>query len=260
MLRALVIDDEPPARAELRRLLTANHPEVTIVAEAGRIGDAALAVARPDYDVVFLDVQLRGGTAFDLVPQIRPGARIVFVTGYDHYALRAFEVNALDYLLKPIEPARIAESLRRLTGTEAARASADSPGWRPVALRLDDTTFLKSDGDTSRFVRLRDILAIFSNQNYTELRLADGSKILVRRTLKAWEDQLPPTDFMRVHRTAVVNLHAIARRVHQNRRTTHLFLHGLPDTKPVRARREASTEIERRIAALQAGAPHSPPN
>jgi two-component system LytT family response regulator len=249
MPRALVIDDEPPARQEMRRLLAAGHPDVSIVGEAGRIADAVLALARPDYDLVFLDVQLRGGTGFDLVPQIRPQARIIFVTGHDQYALRAFEVNALDYLLKPVEPARLAESLRRLTNPEHRRAP-ESPTWRPVALRLDDTTFLKTDTDAARFVRLRDILVIFSNENYTELWLADRTKIFVRRTLKAWADQLPPADFMRVHRTVLVNLHAVVRGVHFNRRTTHLFLQGLPEDKPVRARREDWPEIELRLAAL----------
>jgi two-component system LytT family response regulator len=252
MPRALVIDDEPPARLELRRLLLANHPHVEIVGEAGRIGDALKALARTDYDLVFLDVQLRGGTAFDLVPQIRPEARIIFVTGYDHYALRAFEVNALDYLLKPVEPQRLAESLGRLASQDAVRHPADTSAWRPVALRPDDTTFLKTDAETSRFVRLRDILVVFSSENYTELRLADGTKVLVRRTLKAWEDQLPPTDFMRVHRTAVVNLRAIARTVQHSRATTHLFLNGLPPDMPVRARRESWSELERRLAALHA--------
>src|SRR5688572_22135523 len=112
-IRALLIDDEPPARIVLRTLL-APHP-VEIVGEAGTLRAARELLARHDYTLVFLDIQLRGGTGFDLVPAVRPGAEIVFVTAHDEHALRAFEVNALDYLLKPIKPERLAASITRLT-------------------------------------------------------------------------------------------------------------------------------------------------
>src|SRR5687768_13743068 len=98
MPRALIIDDEPLACLDLRVRLMA-HPEIVVTGEAGTLAEGRTALARDTYDVVFLDVQLRGGTGFDLVPYVRPNARIVFVTGYDRFALRAFEVNALDYLL-----------------------------------------------------------------------------------------------------------------------------------------------------------------
>jgi len=240
--RTLLIDDESPARDDLRRLLLP-HREVVIVGEAGRIADAQAALTRENYDLVFLDVQLRGGTGFDLVPHVRAGARIVFVTGHDQYALRAFAVNALDYLLKPVEAARLAETLRRL---DAPAASAPAP-----ALCIDDETFLKTDAHASRFVRLRDIAVIFSSENYSELRLADHTRLLVRRTMKAWEQQLPSPDFMRVHRTALVNLHAVQRSAHRDGETTHLFVEGLAPEQPVRARRELWPEIERRLVALK---------
>src|SRR2546423_10649622 len=113
MLRALLIDDEPPARADLRERLAA-HPRVTIVDEAGTLARARALLACDDYDLVFLDIQLRGGSGFDLVPDVRPEARIVFVTAFNDHAVRAFDVNALDYLLKPVQPARLAASLARL--------------------------------------------------------------------------------------------------------------------------------------------------
>lgn len=242
--RALIIDDEAAACDDLRRLLAA-RAEVQIVAAVGRIVDAQTALARDDYDLVFLDVQLRGGTGFDLVPHVRPGARIIFVTAHDNYALRAFAVNAVDYLLKPVEPARLAESLRRLDGPPA-----DPARVQPAALALtsDDTMLLKTATDAARFVRLRDIAVIFSSENYTELRLLNGEKFIARRTLKAWEEQLPAADFMRVHRTAMVNLHAVRRAAHYDREVTHLFLTGLGE-QPVRARRELWGEIERRLAS-----------
>ncbi|NUQ01893.1 MAG: response regulator [Armatimonadetes bacterium] len=112
MIHALLIDDEATARADLRTALAA-HPDVAIVGEAATLRSARTLLARPDYDLVLLDVQLIGGNAFELVPDVRPGARIVFITAHDDYAIRAFEINALDYLLKPVMPARLAEALRR---------------------------------------------------------------------------------------------------------------------------------------------------
>jgi len=113
MRRALLIHYEISARRDLRALLGA-HPEVTIVGEAALIEEALALLRRDDYDLVFLDIQLIGGTGFDLVPDVRPAARIIFVTAFDQFALRAFEVNALDYLRKPLRVARLAEALRRL--------------------------------------------------------------------------------------------------------------------------------------------------
>ena len=98
-LKALIIDDEPAARDDLRRLLAA-HAEITVAGEAGRFAAAEELLRTADYDLVFLDVELRGGTGFDLLPHVRPEAWIIFVTAHSHYAVRAFEVNALDFLMK----------------------------------------------------------------------------------------------------------------------------------------------------------------
>ncbi|MES2692045.1 MAG: LytTR family DNA-binding domain-containing protein [Verrucomicrobiota bacterium] len=245
--RALVIDDEPVAREDLRRLLAA-HAEVEVIAEAGRMSEAQAALARDDYDLVFLDVQLRGGNGFDLVPLVRPAARIIFVTAHDRYALRAFTVNALDYLLKPVEPARLAESLRRL-GNVPGVTEAPPPADPGMALNRADTVLLKTTNDVARFVRLTEIAAIFSNENYTELRLTTGEKLMARRPLKTWEEQLPAADFMRVHRTAIINLHELQRAAHHDREVTHLWLQSLGEHL-VRARRELWPELERRIGRL----------
>src|SRR5512133_3102970 len=110
MNRALIIDDEVPARAALRGLLRA-HPEVVLASEADTMAEAAERLRQGDYDLVFLDIQLRGGTGFDLVPFVREDAHIIFVTAFDQHAVRAFEVNALDYLMKPVRPQRLAEAI-----------------------------------------------------------------------------------------------------------------------------------------------------
>ncbi|MBI5767298.1 MAG: response regulator [Verrucomicrobia bacterium] len=208
MIRALLIDDEAIARDALAALLRA-HPEIVVVGAAATVGQAQEALTRTDYDVVFLDIQLRGGSGFDLVPRVRAGAEIVFVTAHDEYALRAFEVNALDYLLKPVHPERLARSVRRLgRRSEGAAPPAEGAGWS--RLREDDTVFLKLDAG-ARFTRVADLVAVLSCENYTEVLLAGGEKLLVRRTLKAWEEALPRPPFARAHRQALVNLARLIR-------------------------------------------------
>jgi two-component system LytT family response regulator len=237
--RTLLIDDEAPARDDLRRLLAA-HPAITIVGEAGRLTDAQPLLARGDYDLVLLDIQLRGGSGFDLVPLVQPGARIIFVTAHDQYALRAFTVNALDYLLKPVEPARLAEALRRASGSAHPMPVA--------ALRGDDIVQVKTGPGTARFVRVADILLITSQDNYSEVRLAGGEHFLVRQTLASWEERLPAMQFLRVHRQAIVSLGRVEGFTHADEETTLLRLAGLPE--PVRARRQHLPELQTRLANL----------
>lgn len=207
MSRALIIDDEAIARDALRVLLEA-HPDVTIVGSASTLGQARALLARDDYEVVFLDIQLRGGNGFDLMPMVRTAAHVIFVTAHDEHALRAFEVNAIDYLLKPVHPERLARSLQRLGESAASRATSETPG--PPRLRSDDTVFIKLDSG-ARFVPIAEIGAIHSCENYSEVMLAGGEKLLVRRSLKSWEEALPTPVFARAHRQALVNLGRLSR-------------------------------------------------
>ncbi len=195
--RALLIDDEPLARMELRRLLQA-HPNLEVVGEADTLNSAQERLGTADYDVVFLDIQLRGGTGFELLEFISPHAEIIFVTAYDRFAVRAFEVNALDYLLKPVTAERLAETLRRVEeSTEPTNASPH--------LGIEDRVFVKT-GAATRFVPVAHIVSIGSCENYTELQLADGQKLMTLRTLKSWEVSLPEALFVRIHRQSIVNL------------------------------------------------------
>lgn len=238
-MKALIIDDEPPARAVLRTLLAA-HPGVEIVGDAGTLGAARELLTRQAYDLVFLDIQLRGGTGFDLVPHVRAGAAIVFVTAHDEHALRAFEVNALDYLLKPIKPERLADSLARVA--HAGGGAADAPAHPVPAkrLRIDDTFYVRTD-DGARFLPLTAIAAILSCENYSEIHLVAGDKLLVRQTLKSWEDTLPAPPFVRAHRQAIVNLNALTRIEEDGGDAPLLHLAGL--RAPLRASRREWAEL-----------------
>lgn len=243
-MRALIIDDEIPARAALRGLLRA-HPEIVLAGEADTIETGQQRLGAGDYDLVFLDVQLRGGTGFDLVPFVRPEARIIFVTASDEHAVRAFEVNALDYLIKPVRPQRLAETLLRRAGVGAGPAAAEPAG---PALAPDDFAYLRLGNGTSRFVALADLVMITSNENYSEAHLAGGARHLVRRTMKAWEDALPAAHFVRVHRTAIINLARYRGADRPSHETAWLHLDGLAE--PVRASFRYLAELRAGLAAL----------
>lgn len=243
MPNALLIDDESAARADLRAKLAA-HPDVAIAGEAATVRTARALLARADYTLVFLDVQLIGGNAFDLVADVRAGARIVFVTAYDTYALRAFEINALDYLLKPVVPARLAEVFRRLAA--ASGAAGEPAAERPsgLALRLDDIVYLRS-GARARFAPVAEISVISARDNYSEVWLADGTRVFLRKSLKAWEDTLPATHFMRVHRTQIVNLARVSR--YQRDRDERTLLYVAGSSEPVAASRYRWSDLRSRL-------------
>ena len=237
MPAALIIDDEPLARRDLRSLLPA---EVTVVGEAARFAEARALLRSASYDLVFLDVQLLGGSGLDLVPDVRPGARIIFVTAFDQHAVRAFEVNALDYLLKPVAPERLALALARL-------GPATTPAPAPAVaapLKNDDRVLLRLGPEGDRFVRVQDIRRVSSCENYSEVQLGDDARLFVRRTMKAWEESLPPVQFLRVHRHVIVNLTHVER-LERGGESFQLHLAGVAEPVPVSQRHEA--EVRERL-------------
>jgi two-component system, LytTR family, response regulator len=188
-MKALLIDDERLARLELRRLLAA-HPEVEIAGEA-RGGEEALAmIPKLAPDLIFLDIQMPGMSGFDLLERLEDLPQVIFTTAYDEYALRAFEVNALDYLLKPVAPARLEAALARVR-----------PRTEPARL---EQVFVR-DGDRCWIVRLPDIFLLESEGNYTRVYFA-SERPLIRRSLNALEEQLDPAVFFRAGRKEIVNL------------------------------------------------------
>jgi len=201
-MKALIVDDERLARRELVSLLAA-HPEVTVVGEAASVDEAAPLVAQLDPDVVFLDIQMPRRSGFELLAASDVRGRIVFVTAHDVHAIRAFEVNALDYLMKPVHPQRLAQTIARLVSVAHDTAPESQ-------LELDDHLFL-TEGRAARFVRVRSIVCIRGADDYTELALDDGKQLLSPRPLKDWEARLPARAFVRVHRTAIVNLEHVER-------------------------------------------------
>jgi len=240
MRHALLIDDELSARADLRAKLAA-HPEVGIVGEAATVDRARALLAEAADQLDVEEDEVVGGLGFDLVPDVHPAARIVFVTAYDRFALRAIEVNALDYLLKPIKPERLAQTLARAAGRERGGAA---PVPAPGRLRAEDTVYVRTDSG-ARFLPLAEIGAIQSCENYSEIDLVGGERLLVRQTLKAWEDQLPSPPFARAHRQVLVNLECLVRLEDDGGDAPLLHLRGL--RAPVRASRREWTDLRHRL-------------
>jgi two-component system LytT family response regulator len=199
-MNALIVDDEPLARRELRRLL-ASHPSIEIVGEAGDIDEAHQRIDLLAPDVVFLDVQMPGGSGFDLLAQLDWLPRIIFTTAYDRYAVKAFDVNALDYLLKPIEPRRLAAALDKLQATPPV-AGREAHGNSPL-----EQLFVR-DGPRCWFVPLRDVRVFSAEGNYVRMQWGQERPLLAR-SLAALESKLDPQRFFRANRQQIINIEFI---------------------------------------------------
>ena len=221
MLTAIVVDDERLARRELITMLR-DHPGIDVIADADSVQSAARAIAELKPDVVFLDIQMPGQSGFDLLDKIEAGPHIVFVTAYDEYAVRAFEVNALDYLMKPVTPERLASCVERLIATTVAGEAA-SAGLRP-----DDSLFIRVD-HAMKFLRVDTIIAIKAAGDYSQVITTDGLRGLTDKSMNEWEHRLPPNMFCRVHRSAMVNLAFVDRVEEAGVSSRKIHLKGLAE-------------------------------
>ncbi len=199
-MKALLIDDERLARNELRRLLAA-HKDVQVAGEAADVTEALARVDELRPDLLFLDVQMPGDDGFVLLEKIEPPLPLViFTTAYDEFAVKAFEFNALDYLLKPVDPARLATALEKVEARVAENQAAQHRG----RLSADDKVFVR-EGDRCWFVPVKNIRLLVSEGNYTRIHF-DGEKPQLFRSLTAMEERLDPKQFFRANRKEVINL------------------------------------------------------
>jgi two-component system LytT family response regulator len=207
-MKAVLIDDEPLARKELKHLLTV-HPGIEIVGEAANVTEALYLLPALRPDLVFLDIEMPDRNGFDLLAALpAPHPQVIFVTAYDAFAVRAFRVNAPDYLLKPVEPERLAEALARI-GEKNDRAadgsfSAKTPAHDPeTAFQEDDQVFIR-EGDRCWFVPVKEITLLEAEGNHTRVHLR-GERPLLRRSLTSMETRMPSTLFVRATRGQLVN-------------------------------------------------------
>ncbi|WP_207495591.1 LytR/AlgR family response regulator transcription factor [Aridibaculum aurantiacum] len=205
-VRTIIIDDERLARNELKKLLQ-DFGEIDIIDEASNVQEGLEKIEQHSPDLIFLDIQMPGKTGFDLLEDLDRLPKVIFTTAYDEYALKAFEVNALDYLLKPVEPKRLSDAIQKLHLEEAkepAAANGMSFAPRNTLLGEQDQVFVK-DGERCWFVKLNEIRLFESVGNYAKVFFGPN-KPLILKSLNALEERLDDKVFFRANRKHIINM------------------------------------------------------
>jgi len=214
MLRVLIIDDESPVRATLRGLLDKTCPQVKIVGEANSVKSGCLAIREKSPDLILLDIKMDDGTGFDLLKRFENiNFKIIFITAYQEFAIRAFEFSAVDYILKPVNPERLSEAVKKAeiihqktfnTQLGALRENIENPDKRnkKIVLKNQESIFL---------FNVDDIVRCESDGSYTLFETTGNQKILVSKLLKDYDALLSDSGFMRIHRSHLINLKHIKR-------------------------------------------------
>lgn len=190
----MLVDDEASARKDLRQLLL-DHPHIEIVGEAKNVSEAVEIYRTREPDLIFLDVQMPRRDGFSLLPELRQVPDVIFITGYDAFAVKAFEVNAVDYLIKPVVPERLALALAKIDSGAKRKQKRLAP---------HEFIILHNEVDV-RVVLLTDITHIDAEGNYSKVHLANREPILMRRKMTDWMKILPSTVFQRVYRSLIIN-------------------------------------------------------
>lgn len=207
MIKAIIIDDERLARNELKKLLM-DYPEIEVVAEAANVGEGIEKIENLNPELIFLDIQMPGKTGFDLLSELDKTPHVIFTTAYDEYALKAFEVNALDYLLKPVEPKRLADAIQKLhLQEEREQVNGNTENINRSTLYEHDQVFVK-DGERCWFVKLNEIRLFESVGNYAKVYFGPN-KPLILKSLNALEERLDEKMFFRANRKHIINLRLI---------------------------------------------------
>lgn len=245
MIRTLLVDDDAGIRGYLRELLRSAHPEVEVIGEAENCAGARTLIAELEPDLLFLDVEMPGGSGFDLLQQLGTWPfEVVFTTAFQRYAIQAIRFSALDYLLKPVQPDELHAALQRFQQRHPPSALRTQVQQQFIAnLNEPDERAMKltlSIGDRTYFVPPAQVTHCTADDNYTELHLEDGRRFVSARTLKDYEEMLSPIGFLRVHRSALVNRAAISHVDH-----AHVVLKNAARIEISRRKRE---EVMRALA------------
>lgn len=198
--KVLIVDDERLARAKLRSML-ADFSSIQVIGEADSVSEAVKVIEETNPEVIFLDIQMPRANGFELLEKIEIDAKIIFVTAYDEYAIRAFEISALDYLLKPVSASRLGQTIKRLEQPAALTEKK---------LEYEDFIFVNS-ARKSKFIKVNSIKCILAADVYSEILTREDEKFLLLRSMNEWENRLPPSNFLRIHRSTIINLDFIER-------------------------------------------------
>jgi two-component system, LytTR family, response regulator len=214
MQRAVIIDDEEHIRDSLARLLAKHCPGVSVAGTAHSVATGIRAIRELVPDLVLLDIQMNDGTGFDLLQSFpSPDFRVIFITAYDQYALQAFRFSAVDYLLKPVNPEQLAESVNRAGQMirETMSLQINTLRSNMEAMRRSDKKIILKTTDQIYLFDLKNIISLESDSCYTTFSTSDGERIMVAKTLKEYEEMLAGCGFYRVHRSYLINLSHIKR-------------------------------------------------
>jgi two-component system, LytTR family, response regulator len=220
-LTALIIDDERLARLNLRKKLNM-HSEIEVIGEASGMETGIKAIRELNPDLLFLDIKLSDGTGFDLLNKVEFKGRVIFQTAYDAYACRAFEINALDYLLKPITSERINKVIANIVNYDNERNSTAFHKFR-----YDDRIMIEQK-KSIHFLKVENIIYIKAEREYTTLFEKGGKDYLVLKPIGDWQKELPDEQFARVHRNSIINFNCIERSERYGN-TANIFLAGIPE-------------------------------
>ena len=207
-VRTIIIDDERLARNELKKLLQ-DFGEIEVIDEASNVQEGLEKIERHNPDLIFLDIQMPGKTGFDLLEELDRSPKVIFTTAYDEFALKAFEVNAFDYLLKPVEPKRLSDAIQKVKQDESVNAPQSNGNingsiTREALLTEDDQVFVK-DGERCWFVKLNEIRLFESVGNYAKVFFGPN-KPLILKSLNSLEERLDDKVFFRANRKHIINM------------------------------------------------------
>ncbi len=228
-VKAIIVDDERLARLNLRKLLNP-YPEIELSGEASSCETAIELIGMYNPQLIFLDIQLSGENGFDLLEAIDNSIKIIFVTAFDEYAIRAFEVNAIDYLLKPVNPERLKAAIEKVIKREKAQEDETRN------YEYTDSIYVRMSNYTSRFIKISTITFIEPVGNYTRIFTNEGKHCLVLKTLKQWQEELPESNFVRIHRSSIVNIEHVDH-IEKDSNTQHrAYLKNMPEPLDVSRR------------------------
>ena len=223
ILNILIVDDEFFARKELANRLY-NYNENFSVHQADSVDSAVEVLKKEKIDLIFLDIQLMGETGFDLLKRIKVKMDVIFITAYEEYALRAFEVNAVDYLLKPVSIKRFNMAMERILSRKKPEVSGE--------LAYSDQ-LIEKNFDGLRVIKLAQISYISAEGDYTRIRCEEENDMLIYRTMKCWEKMLPSKYFRRIHRSTIINMEYV-KKFHKTKNSRYLVeLSGVDNNFPV---------------------------
>jgi two-component system LytT family response regulator len=231
----VVIDDEDLARLTLRNKLT-YFPNIEVIGEANSIKEGMEVINNLKPDLLFLDIQLSDGTGFDLLNKLEFTGEIIFVTAYDEYAIRAFEINAVDYLLKPISNKRLKDAIEKLN----KKLSTDS-NVNIVKLNYDDRLMVTHKKSV---IKINSIISINASREYSYVYTVEGKEYLTSKSISEWDNKLPDQNFCRVHRSTIINFDFINKINHQVTGTAEVFMQGL--SEPLRISRNYFRKLKER--------------